>query len=179
MGCLMKKWLVCLFAFCSLELAADVVSITGKLPMIDNHTYFVLSDGSCWKVAQFVKRWRSPLEWWRGVELAVPSNYESSPADWVLGTSVEVYLKQGNSQIDDADASNQDEIRQATHFLMNQYTGQVLFATLLHPADALSQAYGDGWNQGRKSGYSEGYLSGYNAGTEEGYKKGQNRENGE
>ena len=163
---------------------ADVVekieTLSSKVILQNTDGYFVLSDGSCWKVIGFSKRWRSLREWWNNVQLA-PANYECVPNDWFLGTEIEVYSKRQALQVDEADASNQASLKQCTHLLVNTRTAHVLFAIALTPAECIVQlskemhkdGYDQGLHKGRVEGYANGangYAVGYKVGYEEGHK---------
>src|ERR1700722_7093055 len=111
----MKKWvLITLAVFsCSVMHASDpekIEAISSRVTLQNTNGYFVLTDGSCWKVMGFSKRWRSLSEWWNGVEL-VPAKYECVPSDWNVGSQIEVYAKHGNLEVSEADASNQDALK--------------------------------------------------------------------
>lgn len=175
-GVFMKQWfLSIMIAFaasvCATE-ATNVGSIAGKVVLESGKGYFLLSDGTFWKVYPFVKRWRTLFEWIKGTELAIPDNYEGLPADWTLSAEVEAYPKYGNLSIDEANASNEDDLKKCTHLLFNRGTGQILFAILLHPADFMIQIFNDGVSEGASNGYSKGYSSGYSAGYNVGYSTG-------
>lgn len=152
--------------------------LSSKAILANTEGYYVLSDGSCWKVIGFSRRWRSFNEWWNGVQL-VPKNYECVPNDWFLATEIEVYPKFENLQVNEADASNEEALKQCTHLLANSRTGQVLFAIALHPADCMVQvfndAHADGYNKGYEKGRLDFYQNGadiYKSGHSEGYKAG-------
>src|SRR5690348_14947900 len=113
-----------------------IEALSAKIILQNSNGYYALSDGSCWKTIGFSKRWRTLSEWWNNVQL-VPTYYECVPDDWFLGTQIEVYPKFGNLAVNEADASNQDALKQCTHLMVNTRTGQVLFAIALHPADCL------------------------------------------
>lgn len=152
----------------------QVEALSAKVILENANGYYALSDGSCWKAIGFSKRWRSLSEWWNNVEI-VPKNYECVPNDWFLGTQIEIYAKYGNLNVNEADASNQDELKQCTHLLVNRRTGQVLFAISLHPADCIVQLYTEAKQDGYNQGYSKGRLANYQNATEiynEGYKAG-------
>lgn len=182
----MKKcfFTLVLFLGCSLCYGAKlekIESLSSKVILQDTNGYFVLSDGSCWKVIPFQKRWRSLFEWWNDVQL-VPENYVCVPNDWYLGTEIEIYPKY-ECTVNEGDASNQELLKQCTHLLVNSRTKQVLFAIALHPAectlqlfhDVHEEAYNKGFNDGQMAnhrsgteiynrGYSSGYQDGYHAG---------------
>jgi len=188
-----KKWFLIIIAVVSgLTLYAGeperVDTLSTKVILQNTNGYFVFSDGSCWKAVGFSKRWRSLSEWWNGVQL-VPKNYECLPNDWYVGTQIEVYSKYGNLEVDEANASNQEELKQCTHLLFNTRTGQVLFAIALHPADCMVQlfkeaydeGYGKGFDQGRMESYknateiyNRGHTDGYKLGYTEGFKAAHN-----
>ena len=179
----MKNWLfITLTVFCCLfsyaESAEVVETLSSKVILQNTSGYFVLSDRSLWKVLGFSKRWRSLSEWWNDVQL-VPQNYECIPNDWLLGSQIAVYSKIGNLEVDEANASNKDELKQCTHLLVNMHTGQVLFAMALEPADCIvklfNDAHGDGYNKGLGEGNSENYQNAtksYNQGRADGYRDG-------
>ena len=165
-----------------------IETLSSKVILENTNGYYVLSDRSCWKVITFSKRWRSLNEWWNGVEL-IPKNYECAPNDWYLGSTIEVFSKYGNLEVDEANASNQDDLRQCTHLLHNTRTGQVMFAIALEPAECILQLYSeanvDGYNRGYTQGrlasyqnandiYQSGYADGYKVGYGEGYQAAQN-----
>ncbi|HSW85898.1 MAG TPA: hypothetical protein VLG49_00200 [Rhabdochlamydiaceae bacterium] len=183
----MRKWLlgIATVLSCSVihaNFPEKVEILSSKVILQNTNGYFVLSDGSCWKTIAFSKRWRSIKEWWRKVQL-VPKNYECVPNDWYLGTNIEVYSKYENLEVDEANASNQDDLKQCTHLLVNTRTGQVLFAIALHPADCIVQLHNDSYGDGYSDGFSEGrmeshknatdiYNSGYADGQKAGYAEG-------
>jgi hypothetical protein len=169
--------------FCASE-PEKIETISCKVILESSNGYFVLSDRSCWKVMGFWKRWRSLGEWWNGVEL-VPKNYECLPNDWYLGTQIQVYSKYDNLEVDEANASNQEALKQCTHLLVNTRTGQVLFAIALEPSTCMVQLFNEANNEGYNRGYNEGRLKchqnandiyknghadGYKAGYTEGFK---------
>lgn len=178
----MKKWLITLCVLSSAFLCANsadrVGALASKVVLQNTNGYFVLTDGSCWKVVPFAKRWRTISEWWNNVEI-VPENYESSPKDWFIGTQVEAYSKFNNLEVSEKNASNQETLKQCTHILVNSRTGQVLFGIQLDPADCILQLYNDAHDEGHKKGVDQGRMSAYknstesfNAGRAEGYKLG-------
>ncbi len=159
-------------------------TLSSKVVLKNSYGYFLLSDGTQWKAVPFVKRWRSLSEWWNNAQI-VPQNYECLPKDWFVGAEIEVYSKYGNLSVNEADASNQDSLKQCTHILVNSNNGQVLFAIALHPAECLvrvfEDAHNDGYNEGfdegrsasyraSKAAYDDGYNSGYQLGYKEGYR---------
>lgn len=175
----MKKWcliLVAVLAYTGVyaEFPEKVEILCSKAVLKNEQGYFVLSDGSIWKAIGFAKRWRSLGEWWNSVKL-VPEQYETLPDQWHLGTSIEAYPKYSSLAVNEADASNQAELKQCTHLLVNTRTGQVLFALALDPAQALLQIFDEARVEGYNEGYSSGYTSGrreVNATYEHGYKAG-------
>ena len=179
----MKKWFcvaVAVFS-CSLVSADNpekIETLSSKISLDNKEGYFVLADGSCWKVVGFSKRWRSLSEWWNAVEL-VPKNYDCIPNDWYLGSPIGVYDKNRNMEVNEADAANQEILHQCSHILVNGRTQQVLFAIAMQPAECLIQLYTDARNEGYNAGYSKGRLSTFQSGTEiynnghaDGYKAG-------
>lgn len=181
----MKKWFLFMILSCSMIYADQpekIEMLSSKVICQNTNGYFVLSDGSCWKAVSFSKRWRSLSEWWNNVQL-VPDNYECVPNDWYLGAQIAVYPKFGNLEVNEADASNQEVLKQCTHLFVNTRTGQVLFAISLQPAECIIQlfadAHEDGYNKGlyeaRLKNYqnsSDSYKRGYAEGYKDGYVKG-------
>lgn len=179
----MRKWLLTALTIisCSTVFAnfpEKIETLSTKIILENTNGYFVLSDGSCWKAIGFSKRWRSLSEWWNNVQL-VPENYECVPNDWFVGTEIEAYSKYGNLEVSEADASNQEHLKQCTHLLVNRRTGQVLFATALPTslciAEVFNEAKAEGYNKGYNAGRAKGYENAneiYNNGYSEGYKKG-------
>lgn len=159
----MKKIIFAVLSFVSLYSEPTGALLASVAPS-ESYGYFILADGTFWKVATFVKRWRSPIEWISGAELQVPESYISKITDWVYNDEFEVCLKYGNLRADESAASNQEELQHYTHLMMNPRTGKVLFALPLHPADFATQLYSEGRSAGHAAGYSEGYLVGYDAG---------------
>ncbi len=191
----MKKWTLLIIAIVSCavghtEEPEKVGALCSKAILRNTNGYFVLSDRSCWKAIGFSKRWRSLSEWWNDVKLA-PEKYECVPNDWFLGTQIEVYPKVNNIDVSEANASNQDSLKQCTHLLVNSRTGQVLFAIALEPADCIVQLYNEahedgytkGYEKGRQSSYQNaneiyknGQADGYKTGYKDGYRAGANGE---
>lgn len=162
----MKKWVLIAIAICSVSTTyantpERTAPLAAKVILQSKEGYFGLSDGSCWKTIGFSKRWRSLSEWWNNVRI-VPENYECVPNDWVVGAQVDAYPKYGNLMINEADASNQEALKQCTHLLVNSRTGQVLFAIPVHPADCLVQVFKEGREEGYSSGLTQGRLDSYN-----------------
>ncbi|MBI2743600.1 MAG: hypothetical protein HYX48_06760 [Chlamydiales bacterium] len=141
----------------SAEEAERVESLSSKVIMKDSTGYFVLSDKSCWKAIGFSRRWRSLSEWWNNVQLA-PETHECVPNDWYLGTEIEVYPKRDNMQVKEADAANQDAIKQCTHMFVNSRTGQVLFAIALEPSVCIIQLHKEAYQDGHAVGFNEGRM---------------------
>jgi hypothetical protein len=137
--------------------AESTGTLVAKIAPSDTHAYFILTDGTFWKVSTFVKRWRSPLEWLGGAELIVPENYISSLSDWSYYEEFIICPKEGYLKADESAASNQEELKKCTHLFTMPRNGRVLFATPLHPADFSSQLY----NEGHSTGYAEGHRAGY------------------
>ena len=139
--------------------------LTSKAILKNESAYFVLSDGSCWKVIPFQKRWRSLSEWWYSVELDVPKNYDCVPSDWYLGAEIEIYRKYENVTVDEGNSSNQKDLNQCTHLLVNPGSGNILFAISLSLSGCLQEVYNDahsdGYNKGYKVGWDAGYQVGY------------------
>lgn len=172
--------------FLMAELPEKVGALSSKVILKNQSGYFVLSDGSCWKVVPFSKRWRSLSEWWKDVEL-VPERYTAVPDDWFLGVEVEAYLKYDHLEVDEANASNRKMLKKCTHLLVNSKTRQVLFAIALDMTDCIVQvfqdAYEDGYNKGYDKGYDKGKFSGDSLVTkaqlrdeyDKGYKEGYDR----
>ncbi len=181
LGGKVKRYLVCVLAlFCCSLIHANrperIESLSCKVIMENTNGYFVLSDRSCWKAITFLKRWRSINEWWNGAEL-IPKNYECVPNNWFLGSTIEVFSKYGNLEVNEENASNVDEIRRCTHLLRNPQTGQIIFAIALEPAECLSLLYCDASEESYSKGYQAGRLASYHNSTEiynQGYNDGYN-----
>lgn len=175
----MNKWIFTIAAlFCAQVFAYEpgiVKTLSAKATLKNTQGFFVLSDGSCWKVIPFEKRWRSFSEWWEGIELNVPEDYECLPKDWNLGAEIEVYPKSFATDVDEYDAYNQKALKQCTHLLCNRNSEEVLFAIEFAPwsfmamvfNNAYSEGHDVGWKKGHNAGYSEGYQNGYNQGISE------------
>jgi hypothetical protein len=173
----MSKWIVS-FAFlltsivsASPGMAVDhIANLEGGISMNGHNGYFVLTDGTFWKVYGYVTRYRTPFEWWNGASLDVPEQFNCAPKDWYAGSEIECYPRSGVNFVDDSNASNQDELKQCTHVLINSKTGQVLFGIKMSPLTCLNLIYAEGENHGYNKGYSVGYNTGYN----NGYSAGRN-----
>jgi hypothetical protein len=176
-------------SFICAESVERVEALSSKVILQNENGYFVLSDRSCWKVIGYSVRWRNISEWWNGVQL-VPENFVCVPNQWQLGAQIEVYSKYGHLTISEKDASNQEDLRQCTHLLVNAQTRQVLFAVALEPASCLVQlftdAQKDGYNRGFSDGrsasyyndkenYNRGHVDGFNAGYAAGFQEGIRR----
>lgn len=166
----MKKFLFLFFALASMY--ADPVSLIAKLTPSDTSGYFVFSDGTFWKVSSYVVRWRSPLEWAMGEELFIPEEYICEIKDWSFGDEFEPIYKIDYVRVDEANASNESELRKHSHVLVHSLTGRALFATPVSAASFLDQIYRDGVS----SGYSKGYSEGYSSAEERNRLNGQNRQ---
>ncbi|PIS03325.1 MAG: hypothetical protein COT85_00570 [Chlamydiae bacterium CG10_big_fil_rev_8_21_14_0_10_42_34] len=160
----MKK--VCLFLLLITASYADEFSgeLVAKIIPSENQGYFILSDGTYWKVTTFQKRWRNPLEWLVGDEIYVPENYESSLTDWIFGDEFDAYPKYGNLRVNEEDASNIKELKECSYLLVNPRTEKILFAIPLHPSDFVFELYNEGHDNGYRSGYSAGRSDGYSLG---------------
>ena len=161
-----KKWfLSAVLLLSSLGNASEgeCARLNAKAILKSTQGYFVLSDGSCWKVMGFQKRWRSVSEWWNGVQL-VPENYECIPNDWYLGAEIEVYSKYESLEVNEEDASNQHELQYCTHLLFNTRTQRVLFARALGPEDCIVELFNDAYADGYEKGYNTGWQAGYSSG---------------
>lgn len=175
-------FLITLVIFSCSVLCADYPERTGtlssKVILQNTSGYFVLSDRSCWKAIGFATRWRTVSEWWNNVQL-VPERYECIPNDWYLGTQIEVYSKYNNLEVSEANATNQEALKQCTHLLLNTRTGKVLFAVALEPAECIVQLFNEAYADGHDEGFTQGRLKSYQNATEiynnghaEGYKVG-------
>ena len=128
--------------------------LTEKATFLNADGYFVLADGSCWKVVGFAKRWRTICEWWNNTTL-IPESYESIPNDWVLGTEVTIYPKAEYISVNEDDATNSHELKNCPYLLVNQTTGKILFALPLEGTDcmervlkaALHNGFYNGWHK--------------------------------
>jgi flagellar biosynthesis/type III secretory pathway protein FliH len=187
----MKKIFFILFTIISFSSFADtpekIEKLTSKVIMQNSEGYFVLSDGSSWKVIGFSKRWRSLSEWWNNIQLT-PESYNCLPGDWELGSQIEVFSKSNTlSPVDEANASNQEALKECTYLLINSATKQILFGIPLEPEACITrlakESHEEGYNLGYKLGYNkattdcsskynEGYSDGYTKGKNEGYAKG-------
>lgn len=187
----MKKWCLGFLAMVSCAFAGNAdlereEQLCAKAVLENKMGYFVLADGSCWKAVGFSPRWRSISEWWNGVELA-PQQYKCEPNDWFIGTVIQAYPKNSFWEVNEADAANQEDLKQCTHILVNARTSQVLFAIAMDTShcivDLHREAYKDGHAKGMKEGYAkqrehaasvydEGYAAGYKSGYKEGCKEG-------
>lgn len=136
-----------------------IETLTAKAPL-NTQGFYVLSDGSCWKVFPFVKRTRSLTEWWNNEQL-IPNNYEVVPDDWLIGTKIEIYPKQENLNVNEADAYNQNDLGQCTHLFVNAGNQQILFGVLLSTEDCVVQAFKEGYEAGYKKGRSRGFAAGW------------------
>jgi hypothetical protein len=171
----MKNYFLIFFILaCSLAQAMppeSVVQLSTKVILSNNNGYYVLSDNTCWKVIYFSKRWRSLSEWWNDVKL-VPETFECAPKDWIEGSYIEVYSKRDFPEIPLQNASNQDDLINCSHVLINSTSKQVLFANALTTADCMvllfNQAHEDGYNEGYTRGHSLGYSLGYSTGYQAG-----------
>lgn len=180
----MKNWFLLAALVLSSVGSADperVSTLSTKIVLEDTSGYFVLADKSLWKAIAFSKRSRSLSEWWNAIELA-PKNFECLPDDWSLTAEIEVVPKK-ESQVNVANASNQDLLEKCTHLLFNKKTEQVLFAMALDPSECLTQLFkeasAEGYAKGLKKGeaksnkmYNDGYTDGYRSGYQVGYQSG-------
>jgi hypothetical protein len=141
-------------------LNANPAGLVTNLVIDDSKGYFVLSDGTYWKIDTFVTRWRSLLEWIGGDEVYVPDAYQCTVKDWVMGEEFEYFPKVGNLRINEADASNEAELKKHSYILVNHRTGKVLFGTPIHAAQFVTDVYNEGYNVGYRKGYSSGYSAG-------------------
>ena len=171
----MKTLLLILFFACS-SLHAYMEQgeiLSAKIPLQNGNGYVVLSDRSCWKVVVFTKRWRNLDEWWNNVQI-VPENYECKLEDWHPGTPIAVYLKSENQIADEANASNQEDLRQCPYILVNRRTQKVLFAIPMEPAECLLTIFKEAYTEGHAAGYRIGYSTGTQASYTTGYELGYN-----
>ncbi|OGN63659.1 MAG: hypothetical protein A3E80_02695 [Chlamydiae bacterium RIFCSPHIGHO2_12_FULL_49_9] len=141
--------------------------LSSKVILKDQGGFFILSDGSFWRAIEYKKRPRTFLEWLQKIIL-VPENYECNPIDWVLGSNIQVYPKQGYSTADEGNALNEDALKQCTHILVNAGNEQILFAVPLTSADCLAQVYQGARKEGLKQGDKNEYQKGYNTGLSRG-----------
>jgi len=150
-----------MFSLCAQEV--QMAQIMSRFHVSDSRAYFLVDKGTIWKVTRFEKRWRGPLEWFRGDDLGVPEQYLYSVSDWGSLGEMEIYPK-FVSPAPEASASNETEIHKATHILVNRQTGRVLYGYETSASQAMLDIY------------TEGKAAGYNEGREEGYKAGVNAE---
>jgi hypothetical protein len=180
----MKNWFfVVVFFYCFSGFSDDspirVGTLSSGIIMKNEEGYFFLSDGSCWKVIGLSKRDRSIKEWWNKVKLPVPQNYECAPKDWASGVQIEVFPKDGNSEVYAEYATNKEDLRQCTHLLINLANRQVLFALSVEPCACIAAIYQDAYDKGYNTGYNQGnatseqkYTTGYELGYQQGYQIG-------
>lgn len=146
------------------NLSERVETIDSKVMLENRNGYFVLSDGSMWKVFKLDKRSRSVCEWWRGEEL-IPQNYDCNPSDWRIGEKIEVYAKTDDLKLLISNASNALELKLCSHLFIHSTTKQALFAIALDPATCLIAIFNEAFNQGYEKGRSHAlprYHQGYN-----------------
>ena len=155
-----------------------VEALVSKAVLKNSDGYFILSDGSFWKVITFVKRSRTLSEWWNSASL-IPEQYECVPNDWFSGAEIQVFSKANHLEVDLANASNEKALKQCTHLLYNSKNGQILFAISMQPSEFIDTLFKDARKEGYNAGYSDGrYQStndaraSYNKGRDEGYKSG-------
>jgi hypothetical protein len=176
----MRKWVwIILSMICFSEVFAEsserIETLAAKVILSNSDGYFVLSDGSFWKVIGFSKRWRSLSEWWNNTPLMVSEDFDSLPNDWPMGAQMEIHTKYESPIMEcvkEADASNQEILKQCSHLLRNKGSGKILFAISIHPAECFVQAFQEARNEGYHEGYSYGYSMGYSMGHSAGYSSG-------
>ncbi|MES2273871.1 MAG: hypothetical protein V4487_06730 [Chlamydiota bacterium] len=171
----MKKLFFALLVIFSTHLAATdgVGFLEAKMILEDSKAYFILSGGQYWKVVPFVKRSRTLVEWISSEELYVPEAYQSNFDQWPLGEEIEIYPKTGNLRVNESFASNIEELKECTHFLVDRRTEAVFFAKYLQPTDCLVEIYNDGVRHGYADGHDKGYNTGYRAGYNDGFSDGE------
>lgn len=160
----MKK--VFLAIVCATALFSYEATLVAKALPKEEKGYFILSDGTFWKVAPFVKRWRSLSEWWNGQEIAVPEEYNADLKSWNYGDQFAIYPKNEVCRFSESFASNEEELKQTSYALVHVTTGKILFGAPIQPAAFVTQIYDEGYQAGYSSGHSTGYGSGYIAGKE-------------
>jgi hypothetical protein len=144
--------LICLFSS-----TLSAYELKAKAALSNTNGYYVLSDGSCWKVVALTPRWRSFSEWWEGIELNYPANYDCVPSNWRLGDEIEVCPNDFLFEIDESVISNPKTIASCTHALFNRHTKEVLFGIPLDPASFLVTVFNSAYKDGYNSGYDDGY----------------------
>ena len=175
----MFKWIFAISMIVVSAYAQDarVEKLNAKISLNGQEGYFVLSDQSCWKVISFEKRWRTISEWWNNAEL-ITDEYLSGPDEWFQGADIQVHSKVDFLHVNEANASNQNVLKQCTHMLVNASNGKILFAISLQPADCLAHLYQDAHKMGYNKGYNDGYYEKRENATEirnQGYKEGYNK----
>ena len=178
---------ICLFATPLMRAdesqAEHIGALAGTILVGDTNGFFMLADGSCWKTTSYVTRWRGPLEWWNGVDIAPPQGFQCTLKDWNLGAPIEFHRRHGISGVDLSNASNSAELNQCTHIMINQHTGHVVFGVFLTPTIAMTEIFKTGRETGFREGEQKGraetrqyvYQDGYNKGHEDGYRKGHQK----
>jgi hypothetical protein len=163
----------------------ESLTLVSKVDVDSCGAYFCLSNGSLWRVYEFMPRWRSIKEWWNDVSL-VPQECQAKAKDWFLGSEIAVVSKKEGLSINIDDAENHMLLSNCTHLLYNAPAGKYLFAVHLEPQDCLISLYKDAYQLGHKKGYTEGRLSvsndaakefqkGYEAGYYKGFKDGKEK----
>jgi hypothetical protein len=159
---IIKKLSITLFLtsiFSSSFISADSSKEVEQFPPVEvianNSGYMILSNQSYWKVIAFSARSQSWSEWWNSTKL-VPETYECSPSEWTLGTTIEVYSKSCDLEIDDTNAANKSALRKCSHLFFNPETGTILFAIPLEAEELLTELYNKAYEFGCVKGMTLG-----------------------
>lgn len=160
----MKKHLCCLFTFLSVSCFASAtidseLYLASKVVVHPECGYYVLSDGSMWKVFALHPRWRTLSEWWNSVKI-VPEELDCKPDDFYLGVPIKVIQRHGFVKFDETVASNAATLNSCGHIIVNLVSNKGLFAYALKPENALFDVYHEGYRTGHAKGYFEGEVDG-------------------
>lgn len=154
----MKKFFLLLI--CAAGLFSNEMTVIGINLSSETKGHFILSDGTFWKVAPFIKRWRTVSEWWSGEEISLPDEYNVDMKLFATGDQFVVYPKQEICKFNESFASNAEDLKKTSHALVHRTTGKILFGAPIQPSVFISEIFGEGYAKGYDKGYGEGYSLG-------------------
>ena len=132
----------------------QVEKIAASFDVSDSVGYFVLSDGTIWRVISAGEHTPDFLESFGGEQL-LPEAYRTDTREWVRDADIELYPIESLPQSIDIGSPSRDLVPEATHIVVDIESGKALFAQRLPLIDGLAMVA----KESRLAGVQEGCFT--------------------